>query len=189
MDRRIQKTRTAILSAFERLLAEKRYEQITVQDIINEANIGRSTFYAHFETKDDLLRYTCRELFEHIFDEHLTSEISHDFSEENGSLDVMLTHILYHLKDDRKRYMRIFSCESKDIFWKYFQSQFEVLVSRYGIRGHAADMKIPEDYYVNYYCSAYIESVKWWFQHDLKITPEELASYFESVTSLLKHVP
>ena len=154
MDRRIQKTRTAILSAFERLLAEKRYEQITVQDIINEANIGRSTFYAHFETKDDLLRYTCRELFEHIFDEHLTSEISHDFSDENGSLDVMLTHILYHLKDDRKRYMRI-----------------------------------PEDYYVNYYCSAYMKSVKWWCQHDLKISPEELASYFESVTSLLKHFP
>ena len=182
MDRRIQKTRTAILCAFERLLAEKRYEQITVQDIINEANIGRSTFYAHFETKDDLLKYTCRELFEHIFDKHPASEISHDFSGKTSSLDIMLTHILYHLKDDRKRYMRIFSCESADIFWRYFQSQFEILVSHYGIRSHAVDMRIPEDYYMDYYCSSYIESVKWWFHHDLKVTPEELASYFESVT-------
>jgi len=183
MDRRIEKTRAAILSAFERLLAEKRYEHITVQDIIGEANIGRSTFYAHFETKDDLLKYTCRELFEHIFDQHPASETSHDFSGESISPDVMLTHILYHLKDDRKRYMRIFSCVSGDIFWGYFRSQFEVLVSRYGITKHAADMKIPEDYYLDYYCSAYIESVKWWFRHGLKIAPEELASYFDSVTS------
>jgi len=57
-----------------------------------------------------------------------------------------------------------------------------MLVSRCGIRSHAADRKIPEDYYMNYYCSAYIESVKWWFSHGLEITPQELASYFERVT-------
>ena len=182
MDRRIQKTRTAILNAFERLLAEKRYEQITVRDIIDEADIGRSTFYAHFETKDDLLKYTCRELFEHIFDEHPASETSHDFSGEAGSPETMLTHILYHLKDDRARYMRIFSCESADIFWRYFRSQLEDLVGRSGIRRRAADLRVPEDYYMNFYCSAYIESVKWWFHHGLKAAPEELASCFERVT-------
>lgn len=182
MDRRIQKTKTAILTAFESLLSEKRYEQITVQDIIDTANIGRSTFYAHFETKDDLLKYTCRELFEHIFDEHPGSEDSHDFSGEAGTLDAMLKHILYHLKDDHNRYMRIFSCESADLFWSYFKSQFELLVGRHKICQQAEAISVPEDYYINYYCSAYIESVKWWFRHGLKISPEELAVFFEKVT-------
>lgn len=62
MDRRQNKTRKAIFAAFEEVISEKRYEQITVQDIIDRADIGRTTFYAHFETKDSVLEAICAEL-------------------------------------------------------------------------------------------------------------------------------
>ena len=180
MDRRIKKTRDAIFAAFEELLAEKRYEQITVSDIIDRANIGRSTFYAHFETKDALFMATCDELFAHIFEPH-GREHSHDFSEDHG-LRARLTHILYHLKDDRDRYTRIFSCESADLFWSYFKKQVAVIAAQKKAPAGSLPQELPEDFYINFYCSAFMEAVKWWFGTGLTATPEELEGYFEAVT-------
>ena len=183
VDRRTRRTRTAIFAAFEELLMEKRYEQITVQDIIDRADIGRSTFYAHFETRDALLRAVCRELFEHIFSPHLPAESSHDFSAGEGTLDRMLTHILYHLRDDRRRYARIFACESAELFWSYFREQLTALLQQCDVTRAAVERGVPADFYCDFYGGAFIEAVKWWFRNDLSATPEKLAFYFEAVTS------
>src|SRR5215469_94292 len=55
IDRRIQKTKRGLSQALVELILEKGYEQITVQDILDRANVGRSTFYAHYENKELLL--------------------------------------------------------------------------------------------------------------------------------------
>ena len=54
-DRRIQRTRQSLQNALSELIMEKGYEKVTVQDVIDRANVGRSTFYAHFESLDQLL--------------------------------------------------------------------------------------------------------------------------------------
>ncbi len=54
-DRRVGKTRRALKDALTDLILEKGYESVTVQDVIDRADVGRSTFYAHFMDKDDLL--------------------------------------------------------------------------------------------------------------------------------------
>ena len=54
-DRRTRKTRQLLRDALLALLKEKRYEEISVQDIIERADVARSTFYMHYMDKDDLL--------------------------------------------------------------------------------------------------------------------------------------
>jgi AcrR family transcriptional regulator len=63
LDPRIKRTRTLILQAFSTLLAEKGFESISVQDITDQAEINRATFYAHFPDKYALLDYYVRHLF------------------------------------------------------------------------------------------------------------------------------
>lgn len=54
-DRRIQRTQQLLRSALLSLIQEKGFEALSVQDIIDRANVGRATFYAHFDNKEDLL--------------------------------------------------------------------------------------------------------------------------------------
>ena len=54
-DRRVRRTRELLRSAFLSLILEKGYDRITVQDILDKADVGRSTFYAHYRDKEDLL--------------------------------------------------------------------------------------------------------------------------------------
>ena len=79
-DRRITKTRKAIYTAFLQLLNQKSFETITVQEIIDLADVGRSTFYSHYESKELLLDELCRYLFHHLFER-----------EENISIEAYLT--------------------------------------------------------------------------------------------------
>ncbi|WP_109523010.1 MULTISPECIES: TetR/AcrR family transcriptional regulator [Nocardia] len=54
-DRRVRRTRNALHQALIELMIERGYERISVSDILDRADVGRSTFYAHFRDKDDLL--------------------------------------------------------------------------------------------------------------------------------------
>ncbi len=53
-DRRVERTRKLLHQALHDLLTRKRYDDITVQEIIDQADVGRSTFYAHYQDKEDL---------------------------------------------------------------------------------------------------------------------------------------
>ena len=86
MDKRQEKTLDAIYEAFTKLINSKDYDEITIQDILNESKIGRSTFYCHFKDKNELLLSISRHIFEHVFSHSLKEEATHDFSKEEKKL-------------------------------------------------------------------------------------------------------
>ena len=175
MDRRQQKTRQAIFTAFGNLLEKKSYANITVQEIIDEANIGRSTFYAHFETKDELLRAMCTDIFQHVFSPTLTQEKNHDFSSDNHGLGKKLTHILYHLQENQKNLKGILTCESGELFLKFFKQYLWGMFSDYM---PPAQAHTSEEYLLNHVVCSFAETVRWWITGHSHFSPEEMASLF-----------
>ena len=174
MDRRQRKTREAIFRAFRTLLERKRYDHITVRDILEEADIGRSTFYAHFETKDMLLKAMCGEIFNHVFENDPCPWVGRD-----ADLQGKLAHILWHIRDGKRDLVGVLRSDSSELFMTYFKEQLYTTFERY-----IADFKspVPRDYLLHHLVSGFAETVKWWIAGDMVTTPEETARYFLAVT-------
>ena len=66
LDRRAVRSKRLIVKAWRELILEKEYKKISVSDIVNRADIGRATFYAHFEDKEHLGRYIFSQLLAQI---------------------------------------------------------------------------------------------------------------------------
>lgn len=116
MDRRQRKTREAIFHAFTTLLSEKNYSQISVQEIIDAADIGRTTFYAHFETKDFLLKELCEELFNHIIDTAMGLPHGHYHYSCGSAADSVFLHLLRHLQENDHNILGLLSSEKMKFF-------------------------------------------------------------------------
>lgn len=182
MDRRQKKTRDAIFTAFTTLLSKKNYNQISVQDIIDEADIGRTTFYAHFETKDFLLKDLCEELFGHIIDTAMGLPHGHYHYSCGSKTDSVFLHLLRHLQENDRNILELLSSQNNEIFLRYFKSNLKkLIVIQYAEKGLLKNSTLPEDYLVNHISSSFVETVDWWISRQMKENPEEITDFFLAV--------
>ena len=182
MDRRQQKTRTAIFTAFSSLLAKKSYGRITVQDIIDTANVGRTTFYAHFETKDDLLKALCEELFGHIISCAADCSHTHGLYSDNNAPESVFCHLLQHLQENDNNILGLLSCESSEIFLRYFKDSLtELIRNNFVNQNRRTNQDIPQDFLINHISGSFVEMVLWWIKGSMKQSPEKLDRYFRAV--------
>lgn len=182
MDRRQYKTRAAIFTAFSKLLSEKSYNKITVQEIIDTANIGRTTFYAHFETKDDLLKALCEELFGHIISSAMDCKHTHGLYSDGNAPESVFCHLLQHLQENENNILELLSCESSELFLRYFKNSLnELIKNQYINQNRKGNTDIPQDFLVNHISGSFVEMVLWWIKGNMKQKPEELDRYFKIV--------
>lgn len=182
MDRRQKKTREAIFSAFTELLNEKNYNNISVQDIIDRADIGRTTFYAHFETKDYLLKDLCEELFGHIIDTALGLPHGHYHCNCADVGDSVFLHLLRHLQENDRNILELLSSQNNEIFLRFFKKGLKkLIVSQYADKGQLKSSRLPEDYLVDHISSSFVETVNWWLSRKMTESPETITEYFLAV--------
>ena len=180
MDRRQRKTRTAIFDAFAKLLSKKDFAQITVNEIIDVADIGRATFYAHFETKDFLLKELCEELFCHLFDSlNENDNHTHNHIFDCDAPDSVFLHLLMHLQNNDNHILDLLKSSNNELFLSYFKNNLVKLIeSQLSLFEHRKSEKLPHDFWLNHIASTFVETVRWWIQNGLKETPETITEYF-----------
>ena len=183
MDRRQRKSREAIFHAFIALLSQKGFEQITVGEIIERADVGRATFYAHFETKEFLLKELCKELFCHIFDagenEHPATH-KHIFDCE--APQSVFLHLFRHLQKNDNNVLALLAGQNNDLFLRYFKADLQDLVeSQLHLFAQRKSKVLPESFWIDHITATFIETVRWWVKNGMKETAEEITEYFNLV--------
>ena len=139
--------------------------KITVQEIIDAANIGRTTFYAHFETKDDLLKALCEELFGHIISSAMDCTHTHGLYSNNNVPESVFCHLLQHLQENENNIPELLSCENSDLFLRYFKDNLKELLQNQFVNQNRRNNKdIPQDFLVNHITGSFVEMVLWWIK-------------------------
>ena len=173
MDRRQKKSREAIFRAFTELLSEKSVQHITVGQIIDRADVGRATFYAHFETKEFLLRELCRELFDHVFHDR-GSALFHC-----EAPDSVFLHLFQHIGRNDSNILRLLRCRNNELFLAYFKENLALaLRDRTSLFAHRRDSRLPEDFWVDHICATFTQTLGWWVEKGLVQSAEEITDYF-----------
>lgn len=178
VDRRQRKSREAIFRAFIELLSEKDFEHITVAKIIESADVGRATFYSHFETKDFLLKELCEELFCHIFDA-MDKDCEHKHIFGCNAPDSVFLHLLQHLQKNDNNILDLLSSKNNELFLRYFKDNLVKLVeSQLPLFESKKSVNLPDSYWVNHITSTFVETIRWWINNGKKETPEVIIEYF-----------
>jgi len=179
MDRRQRKTREAIFHAFSELLSKKDFTQITVGETIDKADVGRATFYAHFETKDYLLKEFCEELFCHIFDTSASTDSNHRHIFNCEGSDSVFLHLFQHIQKNDNNILALLSSQNNELFLRYFRSNLERLVeSQPSLLSSCKSDLLPHDFWKNHIVSTFLETMKWWIMNGMKETPQTIIDYF-----------
>jgi AcrR family transcriptional regulator len=175
-DRRSQRTQQALMDALIALLAVKNYDEISINDIVDHANVGRATFYVHFQDKDDLLRNG----FERVLD-MLIQHISLVEADQNLQLDT--TPLFLHAKGHYELY--------RMLVWG---SGFEVLTKD----GHAAlsakflesftlflsgkpEPPVPLAILSYSVAGTLLMLLKWWLDNKMPYSPEYMNGIFQQL--------
>ncbi len=142
------------------------YNDINITDIILEADISRSTFYAHFKKKDEILIKYLDEMMSHVF-EHL----------EGNNKDI-LTHVFEHIKEEREEMRLILDSSASHLFRKELRKKLNVIVSSCYVEGLYGHKDIPTDLARHQYLNDLIALIQYYVHHGQDISPNDLTEYY-----------
>jgi AcrR family transcriptional regulator len=178
-DRRVVKTREAIQDALFTLMQEKPYHKITIQDIIDRANVGRSTFYSHFETKEELLFSSIEHLMG-MLNIYLADYLDRDADRPEL---IPVVEMFEHIKENNRVIKGLMKSNSSELLFSRVQLSMNSGVEQY-LKSRLPENKeprIPVTLLANHISSTLIQLLKWWLDNKMKYTPTQMNGYYQEL--------
>jgi AcrR family transcriptional regulator len=171
-DRRSQRTRRLLSAALVELMLQKRYDEITVQDIIDRANIGRSTFYAHYLDKEDLLVSDFTRVLDAL-SQHLRRE-------GDGHTAPTLVPFFDHVRAHYQLYKALARGGGVDLLYtKGHQRLRENIEQHLGqLLPAGATPTAPLPLVAHYTAGAILTMLQWWLDHEMPYSSEQMDALF-----------
>jgi AcrR family transcriptional regulator len=184
-DRRVNRTRQVLEQALMELLREKAYNDITVQDITDRANVARPTFYLHFTDKQELLFSSLREIYDDLLNRHRAT--SHqERVEKILSTDNADASDFQHVADYADFYQVMLSDKGSIAFiyqvLEYLQNVMaeEVVAC---VNPPDAQLRLPPDFVGAFLAGAQIGVTYWWRKQHPEYSPEEVARMMHQMSN------
>jgi AcrR family transcriptional regulator len=171
-DRRSQRTQHLLSAAFVELMREKGYSDITVSDLIERANIGRSTFYSHFRDKDDL--------FVHELD-RVIEVLSHRIPAQDEMPFFPSLGLFRHVGEQYELYKALVWTPGIDLLIKHLQKSLSDRIEQ-GLQKSPDDFDLPRPILANFIAGSFLTLLKWWLENKMVHSPEEMDAMFRKLT-------
>jgi AcrR family transcriptional regulator len=191
IDRRILRTRRSLRQAFYALILEKGYDSVTVGEVTDRADLGRTTFYLHYRDKEDLLMESVRDLVNGLIAQLAQVPLDHWEQPETSQIaqELPLTAITYafqHVAQNAVLYRIILRGEGtfsasqrvRDIIIRAITEFIESVTTRQSL---VFNPQLPLDVFLNGLAGAWIGLVTWWLEQERPYTPEQMAVMYDKM--------
>ena len=183
-DRRVQKTDALLRDALTSLIREKAYDSIVVKEILDRANVGRSTFYSHFHDKDELLASSIHEILRVARSTQLTPEAKPYEKVIRFSLPIF-EYVHEHRHEHQRSGDALMDGRSRAVLHEHLQDVLVELIDDdveqylYGRRKTAG--QIPSKLLANYVASTFVLVLNWWVETKSALSPKEVDELFRAL--------
>jgi len=178
-DRRVRRTRAALREALMELMTEKGYDAVTVQDLIDRADVGRSTFYAHYTDKADLLDELLTELRG-----MLVPSASTDAPDRRRPLRFSL-EMFRHVSDQRVLLLGLIGPTGTSPVVAQIERMLTDVVRGEldGLVEPGTTPRAPLDLVASSVVASYLAALRWWVDTEFTRTPEQMDAIFSAIVA------
>lgn len=183
IDRRIPRTRGMLQQALVSLILRKDYEAITIKDICVEANVGRSTFYAHYTSKDDLKRSGLDNLCKLLADRQRQAlSAPGDATDRNFAFSLAMFE---HARDHMDLYRALGGGRGGAVSLDAIRKMLSDLMRSElpPSRGESFEDSIPRELVVHYVVGAYMAVLTWWLNGGARLPPHRVDAMFRRLAN------